>query len=229
VVNRAHRKKIPIQGTGIVLDSPEALEKWVEERKRRWPTAERTEDKKRKLEEAVARGELVAEETAFKKRRFQDRGNAGRGRGGDRGGMQRGGRGRGRGRGGQHNGPPRPRVSTQETDHSQPQKASKDAAQTSAVAQKLVNHDSSDSDSSSSEDSDGAPEVVSSKTPMQSGLPAAINESEPDEDEPEKAPLQPVKKAFQRQPKGPAHNPFERPSLLQNVGPFVSGWPANES
>ncbi|KDR85082.1 hypothetical protein GALMADRAFT_260786 [Galerina marginata CBS 339.88] len=51
-------KLVPIQGTNIILDSPEVLEAWIAERKRRFPTAERIDDKKRKLEEAAARGQL---------------------------------------------------------------------------------------------------------------------------------------------------------------------------
>jgi hypothetical protein len=52
------RKPIPIQGTNVILDSPEVLEAWIAERKRRFPTSSRVEEKKRKLEEAVARGQL---------------------------------------------------------------------------------------------------------------------------------------------------------------------------
>lgn len=52
------RKPIPIQGTNIVLDSPEILDAWIAERKKRFPTSSRVEEKKRKLEDAVARGQL---------------------------------------------------------------------------------------------------------------------------------------------------------------------------
>ena len=52
------RKPIPIQGTNIVLDSPEILDAWITERKKRFPTSSRVEEKKRKLEDAVARGQL---------------------------------------------------------------------------------------------------------------------------------------------------------------------------
>ncbi|KAJ7925869.1 nuclear fragile X mental retardation-interacting protein 1-domain-containing protein [Mycena leptocephala] len=51
-------KPIPIQGTTIMLDSPEEVEAWIAERKRRWPSAPRVEEKKRKMDEAVARGQL---------------------------------------------------------------------------------------------------------------------------------------------------------------------------
>ncbi|KAF8168014.1 hypothetical protein B0H34DRAFT_42020 [Crassisporium funariophilum] len=51
-------KPIPIQGTNVILDSPEVLEAWIAERKKRFPTSARVDDKKRKLEEAAARGQL---------------------------------------------------------------------------------------------------------------------------------------------------------------------------
>jgi len=58
------RKPIPIQGTGLVLDSPEALEAWISERKRRWPTAHRIQEKKQKMDEAIARGQLSPEDSS---------------------------------------------------------------------------------------------------------------------------------------------------------------------
>ncbi|KZP31249.1 hypothetical protein FIBSPDRAFT_1037703 [Athelia psychrophila] len=47
-------KPIPIQGTTVNLDDPETLAAWIAERKRRWPSAGRVEDKKRKIDEAIA-------------------------------------------------------------------------------------------------------------------------------------------------------------------------------
>ncbi|TFK77014.1 hypothetical protein BDN72DRAFT_890797 [Pluteus cervinus] len=66
-------KRIPIQGTTLVLDTPEALEAWVEERKRRFPSAARVQDKKKRLNEAIARGQIVSGDPDFhhrKKRRI---------------------------------------------------------------------------------------------------------------------------------------------------------------
>ena len=40
------------------MDSPEVLDAWIAERKERFPTSSRIEDKKRKLEDAIARGQL---------------------------------------------------------------------------------------------------------------------------------------------------------------------------
>lgn len=51
-------KKMPIQGTSIVLDNPEALDAWLAERKKLWPTAGRIQEKKTRLEEAISRGQL---------------------------------------------------------------------------------------------------------------------------------------------------------------------------
>lgn len=35
----------PIQGTNITLNTPEDIEKWIAERKSRWPTAKRVQEK----------------------------------------------------------------------------------------------------------------------------------------------------------------------------------------
>ncbi|PFH54558.1 hypothetical protein AMATHDRAFT_72334 [Amanita thiersii Skay4041] len=61
-------KNIPIQGTNILLNTPEALEAWIAERKKRWPTTERVAEKKRKLEEAIERGQIVPFDSSFVKR-----------------------------------------------------------------------------------------------------------------------------------------------------------------
>lgn len=88
------------------MDTPDALEAWIAERKRRWPSATRVEDKKRKVEEATARGELTPEQLGiFSKKRprtdnQQERPPRGRGRGRARGAERGRGRGAFRGRGG---------------------------------------------------------------------------------------------------------------------------------
>lgn len=53
-----HRKLIPIQGTNVTLNTPELIGAWIAERKKRFPTSTRVEDKKRKLAEALERGQL---------------------------------------------------------------------------------------------------------------------------------------------------------------------------
>ncbi|KAJ7630998.1 hypothetical protein FB45DRAFT_553915 [Roridomyces roridus] len=163
-------KPIPIQGTTVLLDSPEKLAAWIAERKKRWPSAVRVEEKKRKLEEAVASGQLAFEDSGLagaRKRRRMDEG------------MERGrGRGRGRGQRGRgadvgRRGPTRP-----------------------APAQ--------DSESSS-DDSDDAPEVVSSHIePVVPPTPPPVQAKQ--------------KPRPQLQPKQPAPNPFaSRPTLLRNL------------
>ncbi|WVW80311.1 hypothetical protein I302_102290 [Kwoniella bestiolae CBS 10118] len=98
---------LPIQGTNILLNTPEELEKWLAERKAKWPSKKRIQEKEEERAAAIARGEVpargkrrkldaatVAEEWGREPNLNEIRGDQGRGRGG------RGGRGRGRGRGG---------------------------------------------------------------------------------------------------------------------------------
>lgn len=87
------------------LDTPEEVAAWIAERKRRWPTDTRVAEKKRKLEHALANGELHPDHLALMGgKRFRPRSSdvdvtrTGRGRGGAH--FRFGGnRGRGRGRG----------------------------------------------------------------------------------------------------------------------------------
>ena len=65
----AFRKPIAIQGTSLVLDTPEAINGWIAERKRRFPTDAKIQDKKRKLEEAAARGQLTPEDIGVSARK----------------------------------------------------------------------------------------------------------------------------------------------------------------
>ncbi|KAF9270308.1 hypothetical protein L218DRAFT_1071760 [Marasmius fiardii PR-910] len=75
-------KTIPIQGTNITLDTPDAIDAWIAERKKRWPTANLIQEKKRKLEEAATRGELFVEELGLfgKKRKLHGDEDSSRGR-----------------------------------------------------------------------------------------------------------------------------------------------------
>ena len=70
----------------MALDTPDVLEAWIAERKRRWPTSSRVNDKKREREEAVARGQVYVD--SFKRPRMDDdrRGRSSRGIGRTRGG-----------------------------------------------------------------------------------------------------------------------------------------------
>ncbi|KAG9222894.1 hypothetical protein CCMSSC00406_0000417 [Pleurotus cornucopiae] len=202
-------KPIPIQGTNIFLDTPEAVKAWREERKRRWPSKDRVEDKKRKMSDAIARGQLTMQDIGAhgnKRRRMDDeyaqgnRGGRGNGRGSNRG--MRGGRGRGSGnqRGGStfaqpvHPLPPPPPAPPV----SQPAKSP------------LINEVAYES--SSDDGSDAAPEVVSSKiTP--SLPPKPVEEALPDPEIPpvkldEAQSLRPVKKPVAPRPPRQLHNPF---------------------
>lgn len=55
-------KPVLIQGTSVLLDTPEAIDTWIAERRKRFPTSEQVEEKKRKIEEAIARGQLTPED-----------------------------------------------------------------------------------------------------------------------------------------------------------------------
>ncbi|KAG8825777.1 hypothetical protein FRC19_010541 [Serendipita sp. 401] len=49
---------ITVPGTGISLKTPEAIDAWIAERKKNWPTDARVAEKKRRAAEALERGEL---------------------------------------------------------------------------------------------------------------------------------------------------------------------------
>ncbi|KAJ3909778.1 hypothetical protein F5879DRAFT_871428 [Lentinula edodes] len=219
-------KPILIQGTNLTLDTPDAIDAWVEERKKRWPSSTLIAEKKRKFEQASARGELSVESLGLfstKKRRVQDpyegnerndhaRGGRARGRGNDwtpRGSSDSGWRGRGaRGRGRGSSFGPRGdntinralvlerEVSPQVQIH-EPLKEEKDR-------------------DGSASDSDSEPEVLSSKPPpvpeKQVNVPQ-ITSSVPTQSNPKT-----VAKNPRPQPKKPPPNPFApRTSLLRNL------------
>ena len=46
------KKKIAVQGTNIILENEEDIQKWIEERKKNWPTNSRIEEKRKELENA---------------------------------------------------------------------------------------------------------------------------------------------------------------------------------
>ncbi|KAJ2920384.1 hypothetical protein MD484_g40, partial [Candolleomyces efflorescens] len=201
-------KPIPIQGTNIFLDDPEQLAAWIAERKKRFPTCDRVVDKKRKMEEAIARGQLTEEDIGLrsgKRRRANDssgssRGNHPhtRGRGGGRGGQVGT---RGRGRGGASMAPPVLPLPPR------PVPAS--------VAPPSADDTKSDEESNFSDDDD-APEVVTSKKEVQPIVPPpeAVSEEVPREKEPQAQ----GRKRPPPQPKKPPKNPFApRQSLLRNL------------
>ncbi|KAI0271377.1 hypothetical protein BC834DRAFT_966866 [Gloeopeniophorella convolvens] len=235
-------KPVPIQGTSARLDTPEDLAAWLAERRARWPTAARVAEKKRKLEEAAASGQLHPDHLALhgiKRPRtgagaHDAQAQRGRGRGGRGGrGRERGrGRGAGRGRGGAASAPAAlPQVP---------------APVPTPVPTVPAAEDASGSDSDS--DSDGAPEVVSAKAPPGIDAYASSSDAEPEQakvddapppallaqasivdgvavDPPPPAPavaaaepIRPPRRAPAPQPKKPPRNHFaERPSLLRRL------------
>lgn len=221
-------KKIPIQGTGVVLDTPEVIDAWIAERKRRWPTETLKEEKTKKLADAIARGEISAPDPSMRNRKRQrtDEGQQGwRGRGQARG---RSGQiqGRGRGRGGQ------PAASL---DLSLPQKPAP------LVNARAETDTDSDSESNSGSDIDPEKDAISSKAPpvpLHVDMPDTGTSPKASEDtdtkiqcaqeeskapEPDPQQIQPVFRKPALRPRSAQYNPFSgRPSLLRNVRRFAS-------
>ncbi|KAF5337068.1 hypothetical protein D9611_003261 [Ephemerocybe angulata] len=213
-------KPIPIQGTNIILDDPEMLAKWMEERKKRFPTAGKVEDKKRKMDEAIARGQLTAEDMGMrsdKRRRTNEStpggpsgANSTRGRGTGRGAHRGGDRGRGRGG-----------AAAAVNPHLPVPLPAKPEATVGLPPRPPVSATTLSDDASNSSDSDGEPEVISSKKEVLSIAPPleqAVVVPKPSEAPKEQAaPSQPRKRP-PPQPKKAPRNPFaERPSLLRNL------------
>ncbi|KAL5518885.1 hypothetical protein ACEPAH_568 [Sanghuangporus vaninii] len=201
-------KKIPIQGTNVILDAPEAIDAWIAERKKRWPTATRVEEKGKKLKDALERGEISASDPSLRgrKRPRQD----------DNGGRTHlRGWGRGRGVGGSRGRPQPPRTATV---HPLPMKPV-------AVAP-LRAHESDDESSTSGSDMDPEKDAISSKPPP--GHDAIIEEEISSEKVEEveatknASPqvMEPIARKSVRYPKAPPsqRNPFaNRSSLLRNL------------
>ncbi|KAF9229384.1 hypothetical protein BS17DRAFT_824965 [Gyrodon lividus] len=194
-------KPVTIQGTSLVLDTPEAIDAWIVERRKRFPTAEKVEDKKRKLEEAAARGQLAPEDMGIgaRKKRKQE---VGTGRGSR--GQGRRGRGRSHGRGGSVQ---RDAPQTKNSENSVPLPAHTKSELTQE----------STSDSGSGSDNDEAPEVVSSKPHVAPVCTVGVRAGDSGE-VPQVPPLKRISRAPRPQPKKPPRNPFaSRPTLLRNV------------
>ncbi|KAJ3800460.1 hypothetical protein GGU11DRAFT_677127 [Lentinula aff. detonsa] len=218
-------KPIPIQGTKLILDTPEAIDAWIEERKKRWPSSALVAEKKRKFEEASARGELSVESLGLfskKKRKMQDssesnernraRNGRGRGRGNDwtpRGPSDAGWRGRNA-----RNGIIESSSGLRGEEDSLPPKPTTNEVLPPEQTQKPVNRE--DNTAGSSSDSDSEPEVQSSKPPP---IPEQQKtESETATTVPTRPNSRSIPQRRQPQPKKPPHNPFApKTSLLQNL------------
>lgn len=223
-----HRKPIPIMGTTLVLDTPESIHAWIEERKRRFPTAARVQDKQLKLEEALTRGQIMPEKLGLR--------GVKRPRDNERPGERARGTARGRGRGRGNRPPPQVHPLPMKPQFLQP-----------------VPGPSSQLTPDFSSDSDMEPETVSSKRSAlaediemdvggDSDAPpevAPILKEESVDSQPENTRLQQqaqvqreiksIRRPHVPQPKPSTRNPFSsRPSLLRNVchSPFSIARPS---
>lgn len=208
-----YRKAIPIQGTSVLLDTPEALDSWIAERRKRFPTAERVQEKKRKMEEAVARGQLAPEDMGLagrKKRRHDHTTDGPIVRPDDRGKRSRG-RGRGRGRG---MGPGR-EAHVRRGEIGSVVNDQKPTAIGSVSLERLAqeNHPGTSFES----EEEGPPEEISSKTPLSSKDPSSPTVAE--------GPVLRIKapsKPPPLQPRRPQRSSFlSKPALLRNVTIFL--------
>ncbi|KAI0348494.1 hypothetical protein BDW22DRAFT_1416676 [Trametopsis cervina] len=211
-------KPIPIQGTTIKLDTPEAIEQWIAERKKRFPTASRVQEKSQKMAEAVARGQLAFPDQRFpnKKRRIDNESKFPVNGRGHRGGFQRG-RGRGamhasrqQGLGGGERVVQPPASSSSLTVAEGPDSAIAHPGLEPVDALGIEDAISNDSDS------DSPPEVISSKTET---IPPLVMEPPLERHgESDRHSLQAVRKPFTKQPRRQPQNPFaSRPALLRNL------------
>ena len=200
----------------MTLNTPEDIEAWIAERKKRFPTASRVADKKANLEEAIARGQLPFDHNPrFPKRRRLEEPNHGanRGRGGSRG--RRRGNGPSGGRGGVVNSKV-PAAPTQVAPGFLPLQPPLPAQHPAPVLPLPEDDDSSDSDGAS-------PEILTTKTMkdvVPELLPPETSRSSEDmqikpfiNEKPTELGRPPA-----RQPRGPPPIPFGHTTpLLRNV------------
>lgn len=201
------------------LNTPEDIEAWIAERKKRFPTASRVADKKAKLEEAIARGQLpFGDNPRFPKRpRFEEpRRDSNRGPGGGRHRKVKRGPPGGRDGAVKSNPPAAPPQTTPDPSSLRSSSPSKPPA--SVLPE--------DCDSS---DSDGAPpETLTTKTTEDTvPEPSLLPETSKDPGSTQTKPIateKPVgsRRPITRHPRGPPPISFVRnDSLLRNVRFFV--------
>jgi len=200
------RKPIIIQGTNVALNTPEDIEAWIAERKKRFPTANRVADKKTKLEEAAARGQLPFDDNPrFAKRPRLEEPNHGANRG----------RASGRGRW-KRNGPPGGFDGAVNRIKTAPESLS---PQTSLPTKPSVSVAPGDRDPSDSDD--GPPEALSTKNTVPEPLvPPVTSENSENVEVNQFLSEKPTGQGrhAKRQPRGPPPIPFgQNASLLRNV------------
>ena len=194
------------------MNTPEDIEAWIAERKKRFPTANRVADKKTKLEEAAARGQLPFDDNPrFAKRPRLEEPNRGanRGRASGRGKWRR-------------NGPPggldgavnaKPLMTQTKT---APEPSCLQTPLPTPPPASVVPEDYNSSDSD-----DGPPEAVSAKNTVPEPLPlpdtskfSGDAQVDPPLGEKPTGPGRPTR----RQPRGPPPIPFgQNAPLLRNV------------
>ncbi|KAJ3514369.1 hypothetical protein NLJ89_g2418 [Agrocybe chaxingu] len=227
-------KAIPILGTNIVLDTPEVIDAWIAERKKRFPTAAYVEDKKRKREEAIARGQLDMTNTGGRQNKRQkidnnhnhNPRNAAHGNNG-RNAFQGRRHGQFSGNHGTQESGARSRVPDAGWPRNGKTKAKGSAPSTSKRAPSPSPSYPSDSDRSGEDDDcSDEPEIFSSKASLPAISSQAKEESPKPDGGSEPLPAQPQKnkdlvrpkKTLPLQPRQAPHNPFaSRPSLLRNL------------
>jgi hypothetical protein len=199
-----------IQGTSVILNTPEALEVWLAERRKRWPTAERVKEKSVRMEEAIARGQLppMSSNSRGKKRRHEEHDSQ---RSGKRfhNEFKRGSR-------------PRTQPTTSTTT---PAVISLSPTGTvspvvpAPVVESLGEEASREEGDDDDDDDDEIPEVLSSKKPINGSDAAdAATGTEEKVVGPPKASQTTYKIPRKKEPRLPPRNPFaSRPALLRNV------------
>lgn len=203
-----------------MLDTPDVVDAWIAERKKRWPSTARVQDLKQKETDARARGQLsIADPALLGKRRrdaeesYQVERKATRGRGRDRG--------RGRGRGQWEASFDESRAT--DSGWGRGRGGIPRAAQALKSNIALISHGKSDDESDlSKSESDDAPEETMIERQVEETEMTAENEVLPVTDIKRTLSVQrntnTKRAAPLLQPRRPARNPFaSRPTLLRNV------------
>ena len=191
------------------MNSPEVLDAWIAERKKRFPTSSRIEDKKRKLDDAIARGELnitLQQQHSNKRQKHGHRFD-------------------------NHGSHPKIQSRTGKK-NDRDQVRTTDAGWGGRVrvaptlpSRVIATNEASHSSLSTEDDTDCEPEVLSSKVHHAPEIPV-VQEDKEEMETKALAPPQPVVKnntvgrhrSSALQPKNPPRNPFaSRPTLLRNV------------
>jgi hypothetical protein len=204
-MNKNHRKSIPIQGTNIIMDSPEVLDAWIAERKKRFPTSSRIEDKKRKLEDAIARGQLNVTSATLHSNKRQKYGHRFDNR--------------------EFHPKIQSRTGKNDGDYARTTDAGwggRVRVAPSSPSRAIATNKASHSNPSTEDDTDHEPEVLSSKIQHASEIPVVQEDAETKALAPSQSVVKNNTVGRHRisalQPKNPPRNPFaSRPTLLRNV------------